>query len=103
LVPWETGRLSPSPKKKESSLPGFGLECLRTHGCVWRAETHSGAKVRTPMGAQRDGEPSMLGTPLVAPAASYGRQPSQGGVKCAEGLPWRQHKRHERDMGRKCV
>ena len=73
-------RLSSGPKKKESSLTGLGPECLRTHGCVRRAETHDGAKVCTPLGAQRDGEPIMLGTPLVALAASDGRQLGQGGV-----------------------
>ncbi len=81
LVPWETKRLSPGPKKKESSHTGLGPECLRTHGFVQMAETHCGAKVCIPMGAQRDGEPSMLGTPLVAPVASYGRQPVQCGVR----------------------
>ena len=80
LVPWETKRLSPCPKKRESSLAGLGPECPRTHGCVRRAETHCGAKVCAPMGAHRDGEPIMVGTPLVAPVASFGRQPSQGGV-----------------------
>ncbi len=80
LVSWETKRLSTGPKKKESSLTGLGPECLRTHGDVRRAETHGGAKVCTPMGAQRDGELNMLGTPLVAPAASYGRQSGQGVV-----------------------
>ena len=80
MDPLETTRLSHGPKKKESSLTGLGPECLRTHGCVRRAETHCGAKVCAPMGTQRDGEPSMFGTPLVAPAASYGRGPGQGGV-----------------------
>jgi hypothetical protein len=103
LVSWETKRLSRGLKKKESSQIGLGPECLRTHGCVRRAETHGEARVCTPMGAQRDGEPSTMGTgllhptgemmslahpfvrdifhfhtmgtPPVAPPASYGRQP----------------------------
>jgi hypothetical protein len=80
LVHEETRRLSHGPKKRKSSLTGLGPECLRTHGCVRRVETRCGVKVCAPMGAQRDGEPNMIGTPLVAPAASYGRQPGQGGV-----------------------
>ena len=77
--------LSLGPKKKDSSLTGLGPECLRTHGCARREATHCGAKFCAPWGAHRDGEPNMPGTPLVAPVASYGRQPGQGGVGWFEG------------------
>ncbi len=45
----------------------------------------SPCKSLAPMGAQRDGEPNILGTPLVALAVSYGRSPCLGGVDGING------------------
>ena len=50
-----------------------------------RVETHCVAKICAPMGAQRDGAPNMIGTPIVAPAASCGTQHGQSGVGWCRG------------------
>ena len=51
-----------------------------------RVETHCVAKMFDPMGAQRDGALIMLRTPLMAPAASYGKRHGQGGVGWCGGI-----------------